>query len=209
MPRGVLSVVVVLAIASIYSQSGSLGKFNAAGSHDSAATADQAKNAAQGTAGATAGASVEYCKPPFSCLPRNDLGPWIASCDFACIDQQMFTVRADGLHRLIPDGTEAGADWEQLRDAAVASGAFPFAFRPLGIDRSKTEFVNRETPLYPGPIHATTEGMTYVQWGPNEPCAFAYADGGALQNQPLGIAKGLGRYVSPGPIANCETASGP
>jgi predicted acylesterase/phospholipase RssA len=107
------------------------------------------------------------------------------------VDQQLFTVRDDGLMRLIPDGTETPSEWKQLRDAAVASGAFPFAFRPRGVSRSQTEFVNQETPLWPGKGRPTKEGTTYVQWGPDEPCDFAYTDGGVLQNQPLGIAKDL------------------
>ena len=107
------------------------------------------------------------------------------------VDQQLFTVRDDGLKRLIPDGTETPSEWKQLRDAAVASGAFPFAFRPRGVSRSQTEFVNQETPLWPGKGRPTREGTTYVQWGPHEPCDFAYTDGGVLQNQPLGIAKDL------------------
>jgi hypothetical protein len=51
--------------------------------------------------------------------------------------------------------------------------------------------VNEETPLWPGKGQPTREGTTYVQWGPDEPCDFAYTDGGVLQNQPLGIAKNL------------------
>jgi hypothetical protein len=92
---------------------------------------------------------------------------------------------------LIPDGTEKPSPWEWLSDAAVASGAFPFAFRPRAVLRSQTEFVNEQTPLWPGKNQPTVEGTTYVQWGPKEPSDFAYSDGGVLQNQPLGIAKNL------------------
>ena len=45
--------------------------------------------------------------------------------------------------------------------------------------------------MWPGKGKPTVEGTTYVDWGPNEPAAFAYSDGGVLQNQPLGMAKKL------------------
>jgi predicted acylesterase/phospholipase RssA len=68
--------------------------------------------------------------------------------------------------------------WEPLRQAAVACGAFPIAFRPQDVNRS-----------------AKTEGADYPpnnleQWD-NDPCTFTYSDGGILQNQPLGMAKNL------------------
>ncbi len=71
--------------------------------------------------------------------------------------------------------------WTMLRDAAVASGAFPFAFRPKGIVRQRED--------YPDP--------TLEDWPerPPENKTFAYSDGGVLQNQPIGLAKNLIEYL--------------
>ncbi len=66
--------------------------------------------------------------------------------------------------------------WEVLRRAAVACGAFPFAFRTQGIQRSKAD----DPDDYTG----------NVQWN-GAPTTFTYSDGGILQNQPLGISKNL------------------
>ena len=68
--------------------------------------------------------------------------------------------------------------WEPLRQAAVASGAFPIAFRPQDIQRSaKTE-----------PDDYTNQNLE--PWD-RDPMQFTYSDGGILQNQPLGMAKNL------------------
>ncbi len=86
-----------------------------------------------------------------------------------CVDQisrQVVVSSADALQL-----------WTTLRDAAVASGAFPFAFRPKGIVRQRKEY----------------EDPTLEDW-PKRPAAdktFAYTDGGVLQNQPIGLAKNL------------------
>ncbi|MGH9642610.1 MAG: patatin-like phospholipase family protein [Terriglobales bacterium] len=68
--------------------------------------------------------------------------------------------------------------WEDLRRAAVACGAFPFAFRAQDLQRS----ANREPDDYPP--------GNLEHWG-HDPTTFTYSDGGILQNQPLGIAKNL------------------
>lgn len=68
--------------------------------------------------------------------------------------------------------------WEPLRQAAVACGAFPIAFRPQDIERSRTT----EPDDYPAD--------NLEPW-PTDPMTFTYADGGILQNQPLGMAKNL------------------
>ncbi len=67
--------------------------------------------------------------------------------------------------------------WEQLRQAAVACGAFPIAFRTQEIVRSK----QADPDDYISPNLA---------WNGN-PTPFTYSDGGILQNQPLGMAKNL------------------
>jgi len=61
--------------------------------------------------------------------------------------------------------------WEPIRNAAVACGAFPFAFRVKDIARS-------------GADYAGSELGAGVQ-------LFTYTDGGVFQNEPLGLAKDL------------------
>ena len=68
------------------------------------------------------------------------------------------------------DGKDNPDIWEFVRQGAVASGAFPFAFRVQDIYRRQSE--------YPGAdafLGATEE--------------FTYTDGGVFQNEPLGMAK--------------------
>ncbi len=68
--------------------------------------------------------------------------------------------------------------WERLRQAAVASGAFPIAFRPQDLSRSAKHQPND----YPA--------ENLVAWT-QDPQAYTYSDGGIFQNQPLGMAKNL------------------
>lgn len=65
--------------------------------------------------------------------------------------------------------------WEPLRNAAVSSGAFAFAFRVVDVVRHASEFADKSD-LLTG-IPPTT--------------SFAYTDGGTFQNEPLGLAKNL------------------
>lgn len=68
--------------------------------------------------------------------------------------------------------------WEPLRQAAVACGAFPFAFRTQDIQRSAKQ--------EPGDY----DSVNREPWD-RDPQTFTYSDGGILQNQPLGMAKNL------------------
>jgi hypothetical protein len=68
--------------------------------------------------------------------------------------------------------------WEPLRQAAVACGAFPIAFRPQDMQRSA-----KNEP-------ADYESINLQPWS-RDPTMFTYSDGGVLQNQPLGMAKNL------------------
>jgi len=85
----------------------------------------------------------------------------------------------DELTRLVVASSCDTADfWEPLRQAAVASGAFPIAFRPQDLKRSaKSE-----------PDDYADENLE--TWD-RDPATFTYSDGGILQNQPLGMAKNL------------------
>jgi hypothetical protein len=68
--------------------------------------------------------------------------------------------------------------WEPLRQAAVACGAFPIAFRSQDLERS-ARLEPQDYP--PGNLQPWT----------SDPQTFTYSDGGILQNQPLGIAKNM------------------
>jgi len=67
--------------------------------------------------------------------------------------------------------------WGPLLDAAVASGAFPFAFRPKDIERQRNEYRDDNIEGWPAKS--------------KEDKKFTYTDGGVLQNQPIGLAKNL------------------
>jgi predicted acylesterase/phospholipase RssA len=73
---------------------------------------------------------------------------------------------------LTPDATlEDRLDvWEPIRQAAVACGAFPFAFRVQELQRTAGEYAPNAA-------------------FPNPDLRFAYTDGGVFQNEPLGLAK--------------------
>jgi len=66
------------------------------------------------------------------------------------------------------------AAWQPIQQAAVACGAFPFAFRPQDFQRTRAEFANPDL---------LTDSL-----GP-DPLTFTYTDGGVFQNEPLGLAK--------------------
>jgi len=75
--------------------------------------------------------------------------------------------------------------WKPLSEAAVACGAFPFAFRAKDMMRSRSEY--------------TTDNLLPWQGDLQK---FTYSDGGILQNQPLGIAKNLVDQID---LHECQT----
>ncbi len=86
---------------------------------------------------------------------------------------------ADQLTRYAVAAKVDNADfWEDLRQAAVACGAFPYAFRTQDISRS----AKKEPDDY--------SASNLENWD-HDPMIFTYSDGGILQNQPIGIAKNL------------------
>jgi len=87
----------------------------------------------------------------------------------------IFTRHEDQITRLLSvDGTDKKEIWEEIRNAAVASGAYPLAFRAKELDRRRADYTKRN--LEP--------------WT-DDPSRFTYTDGGVLQNEPLGLAKKL------------------
>jgi predicted acylesterase/phospholipase RssA len=86
---------------------------------------------------------------------------------------------ADQLTRPVVSADADNEDfWTPLASAAVACGAFPFAFRTHELNRSaKTEASD-----YPG---------TNLEPWDADPQPYTYSDGGIFQNQPIGMAKNL------------------
>lgn len=75
----------------------------------------------------------------------------------------------------LPAGAGAADDvWERIRDAVVASAAFPFAFPPRRLARQRSE--------YPG---------ARLPGGAGDPLDMWYVDGGLFDAAPLGLAKDL------------------
>ncbi len=75
----------------------------------------------------------------------------------------------------LPAGTPADDEtWGRIRDAALASAAFPFAFPPRRLSRKRSD--------YPGAHLPDGKGDTLDMW---------YVDGGLFDAAPLGLAKDL------------------
>lgn len=89
-----------------------------------------------------------------------------------------YTRFQDQITFLLNQGTDTSAAWTPVTNAAVACGAFPFAFRPHELSRDIKDF----GPLFLAP------------WA-QSPRNFAYTDGGVFQNQPLGLAKNLVDFI--------------
>ncbi|HEU5339740.1 patatin-like phospholipase family protein [Edaphobacter sp.] len=87
----------------------------------------------------------------------------------------VFTRHEDQLTRVVSvEGTDNKETWEEIRDAAVASGAYPLAFRAKEMDRRRSDYPK-----------SNLEPWT------DDPSRFTFTDGGVLQNEPLGMAKKL------------------
>jgi hypothetical protein len=96
--------------------------------------------------------------------------------------------------------------WEAMRNAAVASGAFPFAFAVKKLIRHPEEYTDPGYSLTAPSAFPATNGE------------YAYTDGGVFQNEPLGLAKNLVDkiddhrhvdsrfylFVAPGGKASCK-----
>ena len=83
---------------------------------------------------------------------------------------------------VVARGCDTAEFWEPLRQAAVACGAFPFAFRAQDIRRSAKQ-------------EAGDYNSVNMQPWDRDPQTFTYSDGGILQNQPLGMAKNLVDFI--------------
>lgn len=100
-------------------------------------------------------------------------------------EQFTYTHFQDRLTVEIRKDEESPALWERLARAARASGAFPFAFRPLRVPRNPDEKDYRGLGIAPDDF---------------PPRAFTYTDGGVFNNSPLGMAKRLANEVDVEPL---------
>ncbi|XXX72467.1 patatin-like phospholipase family protein [Sorangium sp. So ce134] len=66
------------------------------------------------------------------------------------------------------------AEWTAVREAAIACGSFPIAFRPRRIWRTKEDYPGAAPQNFPAGARL-----------------FTFVDGGMFQNEPLGLAKAL------------------
>jgi hypothetical protein len=85
-----------------------------------------------------------------------------------------YTKFEDQITFLLGAATDTSAAWAPITQAAVASGAFPFAFRPCDLSRQEQDFQS-----------------SFLSPWPQSPRDFTYTDGGVFQNQPIGMAKNL------------------
>lgn len=82
------------------------------------------------------------------------------------------TIHRDQLQLQIGNPTAPGV-WDTLRDAAIASAAFPAAFPPRQLERSRRDY----------------EPAAFS--GAGENVLMTYVDGGVFDNEPIGLAKRL------------------
>jgi predicted acylesterase/phospholipase RssA len=87
-----------------------------------------------------------------------------------------YTRHKDHFSCEIQDGAahDSAEFWQTLEKVSRSSGAFPFAFRLLQIERQGSD------PSYERSVLS-----------PNQTYPFAYTDGGVFENEPLGLAKDL------------------
>ncbi len=78
------------------------------------------------------------------------------------------------IHEKLTSHDDLLSVWEPLRQAAVACGAFPLAFRMQQLLRHQDEYPNADPTFFASSVEE-----------------FVYTDGGVFQNEPLGMAKNL------------------
>lgn len=78
------------------------------------------------------------------------------------------------------------ADWVKLRNAAMATGAFPIGLAPRLIERDLDEYKVR--------LHKdgrALSGLLKIDTSTNKPYNFVSVDGGTLNNEPIELARSL------------------
>jgi len=113
-------------------------------------------------------------------------------------DEFQYTDFSDQMLRCFSPKDDSFEPWQEISEAAVACGAFPFAFRTKELLRVRADYLPPVPPgVAPPPPQAQTlpqpnASPTLEPWPKNaDSQTFTYTDGGVLQNQPLGMAKNL------------------
>jgi hypothetical protein len=70
-----------------------------------------------------------------------------------------------------PAQAPLGSLWDSMKRAAIASGAFPLAFPPVGVERQLADYAGSDV------------------FQPDGRRTFAYADGGLFNNEPVGLTR--------------------
>jgi len=78
--------------------------------------------------------------------------------------------------------------WEIVRNASIACGAFPFAFRTKELVRNIGEYQTNTASQQGVPLNSFDGQITQ---------SFLYTDAGTFQNEPLGLAKNLVDKIDP------------
>jgi predicted acylesterase/phospholipase RssA len=107
--------------------------------------------------------------------------------------------RFGGFQPLTAPSSKDAQAWANLGDAALASGAFPFALEARPLRRNGAEYANR-TVLVPGDGHPHSEhrDATFAKLTPDwpdgvppNPYDYLTVDGGMFDNEPLDLCRAL------------------
>jgi predicted acylesterase/phospholipase RssA len=100
----------------------------------------------------------------------------------------VYTRFQDEFFRTVRDNDNAvpGLDWPVIREAALACGAFPVAFRPRDLVRHIDEYQTQH------------KGFDPLQFAGQARRTYTYVDGGLFHNEPLGMARDLVAGLNPG-----------
>jgi Patatin-like phospholipase len=102
--------------------------------------------------------------------------------------QFIYTRHEDQLVRALDQASDDREQaWDTIREAAVACGAFPAAFRVQDLIRNIVEY--------------TSQWLDKAVWGGQPSTTFTYTDGGVFQNEPLGMAKNLVEQIPGGRLS--------
>lgn len=128
-------------------------------------------------------------------------------------DYKRFTLcRPDSTASVPPDSTRLDpldpdrSAWKELMRTCLASGAYPFGFSPMILQRRKQEYDQREW-YFPDrqlPDQPPVPLYIPVAWAPDTPeqLHMEYTDGGVLNNEPFELVRrrlaiNNGRWVNP------------
>ena len=101
-------------------------------------------------------------------------------------------------------GKQAQPSWSQIRQVALASGAFPFAFATRQIERHSDQegnpealYLKRDSDRKKQRMEANEQKLT--DWTQGQ---YVYTDGGVFENEPIGLAMALIDSLADAPKRN-------